>query len=170
MSVAQCGSYSNVNITNLGSGGSSLAFAGLHIVGAYSGTVSLAVPLTVGTYEQTTGTLRQGNATYDLTVNDAFLWTGGILNDIDSGACVDIASAVGRMDPPDSTSLSIATASTLNILSGSVVTLLPGILEFLGGEGMTIAGEVKGITNISKAQSLFSEFVCSVLLTLNIGF
>ncbi len=137
--------YSNVDCANLGYGpyATNLAFKSIHFVNEYSGTVTLAVPLTVGTYEQTTGMLDQPDneedENTDLSVTKAMLWSGGTLNSLDSGASVNIDGAVGFIDPPDSTSLSIATASTLRVIDDAVVTFLPGIIDFIGGNGLYIA-------------------------------
>jgi hypothetical protein len=139
--------YSNVSCTNAGYGLSTLA--GLHMVGSYSGTVTLASALTIDTFVESSGTLSQNylSAAKDLSVDKAFLWTGGTLNATDNGANVTIdgtVGAVGRIDPPDTGS--IATASTLNVISGALLGILPGELDFTGGSGIYIAAEVKAFT------------------------
>jgi hypothetical protein len=139
------GSYSNVNCTNVGTGLSTLA--GLHFQGAYSGVATLANALSVSTFEMLTGTLNQPTSDRDLTVTGAMIWNGGTLNSIDSGAEVNVSGAVGRIDPPDIGSMAIA--STLNVLSGAVVTLFGGTLRFTGGTGMYIAAEVRANRNVT---------------------
>jgi hypothetical protein len=136
------------NCTNAGTGLSTLA--GLHLVNGYNGTVTLANALSVGTYEQTSGTLNQPSAR-DLTVTDAMLWSGGTLDTTDSGADVivdgagtgEAAGAWGRINPPDTGSMS--TASTLKVVNDANVTILSGALEFTGGTGLYIAADVKGL-------------------------
>jgi hypothetical protein len=136
---------------NAGDGLSTLA--GLHIVGSYDGVVTLANELSVGTFELTSGTLDQPDADYDLLVTDAILWIdGGTLGSTDDGADVivdgagtgEAAGAWGRINPPDTGSMAIA--STLKVVNGAKVTILPGTLDFTGGNGLFIAGEMNILT------------------------
>ena len=60
---------------------------GLHITGTYSGVLTLANALSVGTYEQSSGLLNQPSAR-GLTITDAMLWSGGTLYATASGAKV----------------------------------------------------------------------------------
>lgn len=100
--------------------------------------MTLANDLSVSTYEQTGGTLSQSysSAATDLTATAAFIWTGGTLNATDNGAEVNISGADGVIDPPDTGSMAIA--STLRVISGAVVGIFGGEIEFTGGEGMYI--------------------------------
>ena len=132
------GSTSNVNCTNVGYGISTKLY-GLHVIGAYSGTLTLANALEVGTFEMLSGTLNQPSARH-LTVKDAMLWSGGTLNSSDTSANVDVDGAVARIDPPDTGSMS--TSSTFRILGTTVATLLPGTLNFAGGNGLYVAAQM----------------------------
>jgi hypothetical protein len=123
---------------NAGDGVSSLY--GLHISGGYSGTVALANALSVETYEQTTATLDQPSG-YDLTVTAVMLWSGGTLDSTGSGANVNLSGGAGRIDPPDTGSMS--TSSTFRVIGGALATFLPGTLNFAAGGGMQIAGDAK---------------------------
>jgi hypothetical protein len=138
------GSTSNINCTNVASGLSNPLY-GLHIINSYSGTLTLANALSVGTYEQTAGVLSQPNNALDLTVTKALLWSGGTLGNTDDGADVTADGAAGRIDPPNTGSMSLA--STLNVVNSAKVTILPGTLDFTGGSGMYVAGEVKQFTS-----------------------
>jgi hypothetical protein len=128
------GASSTVDCTNVGAGLSTLA--GLHLVNGYTGTATLANALSVGTFEESSGTLNQPVSGRDLTVTVVILWTGGTLNATASGAVVNVSGAVGRIDPPDVGS--VATASSLNVVNGSAVNILPGTVRVTGGAGLYI--------------------------------
>ncbi|VTT97193.1 na-ca exchanger integrin-beta4 : Uncharacterized protein OS=Fluviicola taffensis (strain DSM 16823 / RW262 / RW262) GN=Fluta_1716 PE=4 SV=1: Calx-beta: Calx-beta: Calx-beta [Gemmataceae bacterium] len=128
-----------VDCINVGYGLSTLA--GLHLVNGYTGTATLANALSVGTFEESSGTLNQPVSGRDLTVTGVMLWTGGTLNATDSGTAVNVSGAVGRIDPPDLGSM--ATASTMNVLNSANLTLLPGTIELLGANRVQINAEVK---------------------------
>jgi Calx-beta domain len=110
--------HSNVSCTNFGSGASSRMFAGLHLGTGYSGTVTLAVPVTVSTFEQTSGTLNEPSGTYgsDLTVTKAMTWTGGTLNSTSHLATVTItgSTAVALFAPTSGGTVSLGSNITLD--------------------------------------------------------
>ena len=130
--------YSNVNCGNVGTGLSTLY--GMHVIGSYSGTLTLANALSVGTYIQESGTLHQPSAR-DLTVTAAMTWTGGTLGDTDDGAKVNVDGAEARIDPPNTGSM--ATSSTFRIINSALVNILPGTWNFAAGSGMTIGSDSK---------------------------
>jgi hypothetical protein len=130
--------YSNDPCTDVGNGVSSLY--GLHFINNYTGTATLAGALSVGTFEQTSGTLNQPSAGQNLTITNAMIWTGGTLNAINNGASVNISGAVGRIAPLNGGTIS--TASTLNIINGADLTVLSGVLNFTSGNGMFIDATV----------------------------
>jgi hypothetical protein len=112
---------------------------GLHLVGSYTGTVTLWGPLGVGTYEQTTGILNQAPVNNDLTSTTAFIWSGGTFNGLNSGANLNI-NGVGQIIPPGNGTLSLG--STLNVGIGAILNVLPGALNFAGGNGLVDNGQV----------------------------
>ncbi len=125
--------------TNAGSGLSTLY--GMHITGTYDGTVTLGNELSVGTFEQTIGSLELPDDDYDLSITHALLWSGGILGTTDEGAEVNVDGAAGRLDPPNTGSMSIG--STFRIINSALVTILPGTLKLIGGGGLYIAADMK---------------------------
>ena len=134
--------YSNVACVIPGATISSLS--GLHLDNSYSGTVTLTSALSVSTYEETSGTLNQQTGS-DLTITAAMIWTGGTLNSLtESVSSVIVSGAAGLIDPPDTGSMS--TASTLKLINTAVVTLLPGTLNILAGQGLYIDADLKGLT------------------------
>ncbi len=147
------GSDSNLSITNVGAGLTSLA--GLHFTHGYSGTATLANALSVGTFEMTSGTLDQPSAR-NLTVTSALLWSGGTLNSLTtSGAEVNVSGATGVIDPPNTGSMAIG--STLRVVSGAALTVVSGVLDFIRGSGMYIAdnGKVKAFIRDSNTDVSF---------------
>jgi hypothetical protein len=136
------GASSMADCTNVGYGLSTLA--GLHLVNGYTGTATLANALTVGTFEESSGTLNQPVSGHDLTVTGVMLWTGGTLNAIDSGTAVNVSGALGRIDPPDVGSM--ATSSTLRIIGDAVVKLLSGSMDIAASDGIFIDAQLDVVT------------------------
>src|SRR5262245_57954892 len=116
------------------------------LAAAYGGTVTLTTAITTRAFGLHSGTIDQPSAAYTIPVVGAgvpyaadFYWTAGTLNTIDNGAEVNVDGATGLIDSGGAT---LSTASTLNVVSGALVTLLGGTLEFSGGAGMYIDARV----------------------------
>lgn len=132
--------FNSGSVNCIGLGG---AVASLHILSGYSGTVTLGGSLTVGAYEQTGAALAQSNST-NLTVNNTFTWTGGILNSTPSTATVSLRGATGTVNPGIGNTLT--TGSTLSLESrmvgstpvGASITFREGTINFAGSAGVVI--------------------------------
>ncbi len=176
------GSY---NCADAGYGLSSLY--GLHLVGGYQGTVTLAGGLSVGTYEQTAGTLDQ--PTGDLTVATALVWGGGTVNALAGGNNLNVAG-FGRIGPdtwltpvattgdvarrsapavaPGGGAIAVATADTIKVLG--VLQVRPGTLDFTGNSGgMLINAEVDLITSQNVASNWGNPTVTSAKIAVAAG-
>ncbi len=118
------GSYGSVTIPDGGSG--STQFAELHLVGGYSGTVTLSNNLTVRDLELTSGAVNQPSTSYgtDLTVTAAMIWTGGTLNSSTNLATLTIDGATARIAPAGGGTVNLG--DNITLAGGAVATLKEG--------------------------------------------
>jgi adhesin HecA-like repeat protein len=120
--------------TDLGASasGSSLTLAGLHLVNGYSGTVTVVVPLTVGTLEETTGILDQPATTLgsNISVTTALLWTGGTLNSTTNLANVTITGATTQALIAPGGGGTVYCGSNISIENGANTMMKAGTIEF----------------------------------------
>ncbi len=111
-------------------------YAGVHVLG-YSSTITLDMPLSVGTLEMKAdeGVLDQPYGTSsEITITTYFNWTAGTLNSASTSSTVTLSGAAGEITPDDI----VSTGSTLRFLDGSAVTVSEGTVSFTGGLGTVV--------------------------------
>lgn len=117
-----------------------LSYASVHVIDDYTGTITLTLPVSLGTLE-----LRSEDAVIDqplgaeseLTVTARFDWTGGTINESGTASTVNISGAVGEVEPLNEGTLTIG--STLNVVFGAAVEFSLGTLCFAQGDGLYVA-------------------------------
>lgn len=136
-------------------------FASIHLVNAYGGTVTFQHDITVGGYEQTSGSINQTvpNQTSALTLTvtslysslgsfgGAFTWTGGVLNSGTNAGVVKVVgmtnAEMGQKSQIDGSMLSagsLTTGSTVSLLSGTVLATWGAIV--LNNDANFIVGQL----------------------------
>ncbi len=124
------GSQSNASVTIPSGGSGTTQFAELHLVGGYTGTVTLSNNVTVRNLELTSGTLNKPATSFgsDLTVTVAMLWTGGTLNNTTNLATLTLSGASATFAPVGGGTVSIG--SNLTLTNSATAVIFEGDYDF----------------------------------------
>lgn len=127
-----------VSTTNAGAGLILNSLNSLHVLAGYTQTITMAVPMTIGTLEMSPGTggkIDQPGT--DLTITTALNWTTGTINSTSTVANLILSGATAHIAPANAGTL--LTGSTLRMTNGAVATFEDGTVNFTDGDGIDVS-------------------------------